>query len=241
MRFAFISDIHGNLHSLELVLADIQEENADQIVCLGDIASLGPQPHEVITRIRDLQIPVITGNHETYLLNPELTEKHLPWLRATELWCLDQLTSDDLDYLRSFKPQLSFALDQRTSLLAYHGSPQSNEIFIYPDTPSEILNELFGEQSAKVLIGGHTHVQMLTQHKGMTLLNPGSVGMPFEYPLNGHNRRAFRRAEYAIVDMTDGKLTVDLRRLPIDFEQLAKTARKSGMPDAEYWLSTWEL
>ncbi|HEY5728729.1 MAG TPA: metallophosphoesterase family protein, partial [Anaerolineales bacterium] len=180
MRYAFISDIHGNLQSLELVLDDIQKSNVDQIVCLGDVASLGPQPREVIARIRELQIPIIMGNHDNYLLNPELTENHHPWMRASELWCIEQLSTEDFDFLRSFQPQLSFTLDQNITLLAFHGSLRSNEEFLYPDTPAEILEEVFAGQPAQVLIGGHTHVQMLIQHKGMTLLNPGSAGMPFE-------------------------------------------------------------
>jgi len=51
MRFAFISDIHGNLHALDLVLADLERTGVDQLICLGDIASLGPQPREVIARL----------------------------------------------------------------------------------------------------------------------------------------------------------------------------------------------
>ena len=61
MRYAFISDIHGNLQSLELVLADIKQVQVDQIVCLGDVASLGPQPREVIARLRELQTPYRNG------------------------------------------------------------------------------------------------------------------------------------------------------------------------------------
>ena len=53
MRFAFISDIHGNLQSLELVLTDLQQTKVDQIVCLGDVASFGPQPREVIARLSE--------------------------------------------------------------------------------------------------------------------------------------------------------------------------------------------
>ena len=240
MRFAFISDIHGNLHSLELVLKDIQQAQVDQIVCLGDVASLGPQPCEVIAKLREMQIPIIMGNHDNYLLNPELTESHHPWLRAMELWCVSKLTTEDLDFLRSFQPHLSFALDPKTSLLCFHGSPRSNEEFLYPDTSTGTFDEAFRGQKAKFFIGGHTHVQMVSQHRGMTLLNPGSVGMPFEYPMRGENQHAFRRAEYMIVDHADGKLTFELRRLPIDFDQLIKAARASGMPDAELWLSTWE-
>ena len=239
MRFAFISDIHGNFHSLELVLADIQRSQADQIVCLGDVASLGPQPREVITILRELQIPIIMGNHDNYLLNPDLTKNHLPWLRAAELWCIEQLSSEDFDFLRSFKSQLSFELDTNTTLLAFHGSPRSNEEFLYPDTLPEDLEEAFSGQTAQVLVGGHTHVQMVTQFKGKTFLNPGSVGTPFEYPISGPNRRAIRRTEYAIVEMTDGKLSIELHRLPIDFDKLSKTAQASGLPDVEFWLSTW--
>lgn len=239
MRIAFISDTHGNLHSLELVLADIQLAKVDQIVCLGDVASLGPQPHEVITRLRELQIAIVMGNHDNYLLNPHLTEEHLSWLRKSELWCIEQLSTDDLDFLRTFKPHLKFQLDQNTTLLAFHGSPRSNEEFLYPDTSSSTLEEVFAGHTEQVMIFGHTHVQMVSQHKEMTLINPGSVGMPFEFPRRGQDQHALRRAEYAIIDMTDGRLTVNLHQLPIDFEQLTKTARASGMPDPEFWLSTW--
>jgi len=84
-------------------------------------------------------------------------------------------------------------------------------------------------------------VQMIRQHKHMALLNPGSVGMPFEFPMRGQEQHAFRRAEYALVDMTDGKLKVDMRRIPIDFEKLEKVTHASGMPGAAFWLATWDI
>ena len=241
MRIAFISDIHGNLHALDLVLADLQNKSADQIICLGDVASLGPQPREVIARLRVLNIPIIMGNHDTYLLDPQLTASHHPWLRAAELWCEAQLTTDDFNFLRSFEPHLSYILDQNTTLLCFHGSPRSNEEFIYPSATSEALNEIFDGHSAQVLVGGHTHVQLVRQHKGTLLLNPGSVGAPLEYPMRGPDQHVFRRAEYAILELNDGRLTTNLYRLPIDFEYLAQVARASGLPDVEFWLSTWSL
>ena len=239
MRFAFISDIHGNFHSLELVLADIERSQVDQIVCLGDVASLGPQPREVIACLRELQIPIVMGNHDYYLLKPELINDQLPWLRTIELWGLEQLSTNDLDFIRTFKPHLKFSLDQNTTLLAFHGSPRSNEEFLYPDTSTSTLEEVFAGQSEQVLVFGHTHVQMASQHKKMILVNPGSVGMPFNFPRRGPDQHAFQRAEYATIDMTDGRISVNLHQLPIDFEQLEKTARDSGMPEIEFWLSTW--
>ena len=241
MRYAIISDIHGNLHSLELVLADIQKAAVDQIICLGDLASLGPKPGEVIARIRELRIPTIMGNHDNYLLNLQLTENHHPWLRAMEKWAAEKLSKDDLDFLRSFPSRLSFPLDQDTTMLCFHGSLRSNEEFLYPTVTPETLDEIFRGQDAKALVGGHTHVQMVRQHEHMTLLNPGSVGMPFEFPTRGPEPRALLRAEYAVVDMTDGRLTFDLFQLPIDFELFSATAIASGMPEVDLWLSTWDV
>ena len=239
MRYAFLSDIHGVFHALEVVLADIRRAPVDKIVCLGDVAGLGPQPREVLACLRQLQIPVIMGNHDHYLLNPQLTENHHPWLRAAEQWCLAQVSEDDLEFVRSFKPNLSLVDDSNVTLLCFHGSPRSNEEWLYPTVTSETLDEIFGEQNASVWVGGHTHVQMVRQHKGKLLLNPGSVGKPFRFPMEDANQFIFPWAEYATLEILDGRFSVNLHRLPIDFEQIAQAARASGLPDAEFWLSTW--
>jgi len=239
MRYAFISDIHGNLSSLELVLKDIQGEDIDQIVCLGDVASLGPQPREAVKILRQLQIPILMGNHDDYLLDLQLAENHHPWMKAAEAWGRSQLTAGDIEFLCTFQTHMGFSLDQNTKVFCFHGSPRSNEEFLYPNVSPETLDELFQGQDAKLFVGGHTHVQMVRQHRGMTLLNPGSVGMPFEFPMRGQNQRALHRAEYAIVDMTEGKLTIDLRQLPIKFDKMIQTARTSGLPEVDFWISTW--
>ncbi len=56
MRIALISDIHANLIALEAALADLAQRRTDRIVCLGDVAANGPQPHEVVERLR-AQLP----------------------------------------------------------------------------------------------------------------------------------------------------------------------------------------
>lgn len=67
MRIALLSDIHGNLVALERVLQERAQEPIDQVVCLGDVAARGPQPHEVIGRLRQLDCPVILGNTDAWL------------------------------------------------------------------------------------------------------------------------------------------------------------------------------
>ena len=61
MKLAVISCIHGNIAALNAVLADIEEQQAEQIFCVGDLVGYGPYPNEVVERIRSLQIPTCAG------------------------------------------------------------------------------------------------------------------------------------------------------------------------------------
>src|SRR5258708_31692588 len=93
MRVALISDIHGNCVALEAVLADIERAGVDQVVCLGDVAATGPQPHAVIERLRATGCPVVMGNADVWLLNPQLSETEDEATRQIEeidLWCAAQ-------------------------------------------------------------------------------------------------------------------------------------------------------
>jgi predicted phosphodiesterase len=66
---ALIADIHGNFAALDAVLDALNTEPPDQIVCLGDVAATGPQPQEVLRRLRGLGYPVVMGNADAELLD----------------------------------------------------------------------------------------------------------------------------------------------------------------------------
>lgn len=70
MRFAVISDIHGNLPALETVLEDAGNNNVDNHIFAGDYCLSNPYPNECIQRMRDLKKKhIIRGNEEKYLEN----------------------------------------------------------------------------------------------------------------------------------------------------------------------------
>jgi len=69
MTIALIADIHGNLAALDAVLDALQAETPDQIVCLGDVSATGPQPREVLGRLRNLGCPLVMGNADAELLD----------------------------------------------------------------------------------------------------------------------------------------------------------------------------
>lgn len=73
MRIALISDIHGNTVALDAVLASLEQRPVDRVVCLGDVATTGPQPREALAVLQALACPMVMGNTDAWLLNPE------PW------------------------------------------------------------------------------------------------------------------------------------------------------------------
>jgi predicted phosphodiesterase len=75
LKIALISDIHGNLQALEAVVKDIYEQDIDEIFCLGDVATIGPQSKQVIERIRAINCPNIMGNHDAALLDMDNLKK----------------------------------------------------------------------------------------------------------------------------------------------------------------------
>src|SRR5262245_54602236 len=93
-RIALISDLHGNAIPLRETLPPIERSGADGSVCLGDVATLGPAPREVIDRLRELGCRCIRGNHDDYLLEPRLASTHNSLSMVVEAidWCRDQLS-----------------------------------------------------------------------------------------------------------------------------------------------------
>src|SRR5512147_2271681 len=101
MRFAVISDIHGNCVAFDAVLADIPLQSVDAIVCLGDAIQGGPQPADVVARLREIACPVVMGNADAWLLSGVLTgqENVTPDRQAkmetVRAWSLAQLSAED--------------------------------------------------------------------------------------------------------------------------------------------------
>ena len=96
MRVALLSDIHGNDVALRTVLADIHRQGVDQIVCLGDVATLGPTPQRTVELLVELNCPCIMGNHDAFLLDPGLVKAYTqatPVIDAID-WCREQLSRE---------------------------------------------------------------------------------------------------------------------------------------------------
>ncbi len=239
MRIALIADIHGNCIALDTVLAQLEKARVDELICLGDVAALGPQPREVIARLREMHCPVVIGNTDTWLLASTPGDAVDANNRPLTQWGIAQLSDADRAYLRGFAPFVARPLDDRRTLLCVHGSPRSYDDAITATTPTSDLDGMIDGYDAAIMAGGHTHIQMLRRHRDMQIVNPGSVGLPGVGATSPPNQHV-RWAEYAVIDVDGEHLMIALHRTPLDVERMIATARASGMPNVAWWASKWE-
>jgi len=243
MRIALIADIHGNLVALDAVLDDLAHERIDRTICLGDVAAFGPQPVEVIARLRDQGCSVVMGDTDTELLEPgaPAADEGLRRLQEIDPWALARLTPANREYLGAFTSTLAVALDNERSLLCYHGSPRSYKDRIYATTSGDELKLMFADAKATIYAGAHTHIQLVRRHRDVLVLNPGSVGLAYDrLPTPGTPVRNPPWAEYAIMTVEGHHLSVDLRRIPFDVSALWRAAHDNEMPHADWWCAEWD-
>jgi predicted phosphodiesterase len=232
MRIALISDLHGNDLALRAVLDDVRRAGVDEIVCLGDVATLGPRPHEVLATLRELRCTCIVGNHDAFLLDERLVRSYTEAQVVVDAvdWCREELDASERELLRSFVPTADRDLGRGARLFLFHGSPRSHTEDLLATTPPDELDERLDGHEATVLAGGHTHLQMLRQHRGALLVNPGSVGMPFKEYVANRTPTVLAHAEYAVVESRDGTIAVDLRRVALDRAALRAQAEATTNP-----------
>lgn len=241
MRVGLISDLHGNLAALEAVLAELEQESPDELVCLGDVA-VGPQGRETLIRLRELGCPVVQGNWDAWYAEgiPNLRGEHGRKLVEQGEWWRKQLTPEDLAYLGSLPLTLELPLDSN-GMLCFHGSPRSHMDAIHIGTTEDELGVMLDGHEETVLAGGHTHAQLLRPHGRSLLVNPGSVGLPFEAWPPSSETRVLPWAEYAVLEVDDQGLSVGLRRADYDVSALLRLTLESGVPHAEWWVGCWVL
>lgn len=250
MRVALLSDIHGHLLALEAVLSDLATQRIDQIACLGDTTLGGPQPSACVERIRALGCPTVQGNCDVAAirqraegLTPEAMSDYArfgAWVAEIDLWSSQALSDADVAWLAALPLTFTLPLDDAgATLLCAHGSPQSFNHRLAPDTPEERLAELIGPAEATALACGHTHLPMLRRLGALTIVNPGSVGLPIARDDHGASYNRLDRAEYGILEYAAGALRWEPRRVALDIAAGRTAARASGMPHVDRWGSDW--
>ncbi len=231
MRILVISDIHANLTAFEAVLAAAKE--VDAVWCLGDLVGYGPDPNEVIERIRWLKnLICLIGNHDSAALGQIPTDSFNTEARLSIQWLQANLTPASLEFLRRL-PQKTVI--SRVTLV--HGSPR-NPVWEYILDP-RIAAINFNHFDTDYCLVGHTHFPGMFQQSqdGIVsdylppdyrepirlnprlIINPGSVGQP---------RDRDPRAAYAIYD--PGEDTWEFCRAAYDIPAVQQRILAAGLP-----------
>lgn len=245
MKFAAVSDIHGNLPALEAVLADIEREGVDAIVNLGDIVSGPLWPAETADRLMPLQLPTLAGNHERQVLTQALSD-----MSATDRHTAPQLRPEHRAWLASLPPTLRW----HDEVLLCHGTPTSDLQYLMetvtPDyqpgvspgvraaTAAELLARLGDAMQGvahALILCGHTHMPRCERlADGRLLVNPGSVGLQAYDDAHPHTHlieTGSPLARYALLTRAAQGWQVELRCVGYDCESAARQAERHGRPD----------
>lgn len=199
---ALLYDVHGNLPALEAVLDDATAAGADRFLLGGDYALFGAWPAETVARLESLRGATwIRGNGECWTADP--SQAPLPPVQEAARACAAALGADVVARLAALPSEA--VLD---GVRCVHGSPGSDLIGLMPQ-PAADEEELLAPVRERRLVAGHTHLPFArTSAGGIALLNPGSVGMPFDGDpraayalLHDDGRAEHRRVAYAHADV----------------------------------------
>lgn len=193
MKYAIISDIHGNLAALEKVFQRIDEKECDRIVCLGDIVGYGPFPNECCDIIQQRADICIIGNHDDAAIGRTSTEYFNKFAKSAIVWTTDELTSKNKEFLNSLPSYI-----EENNLFFVHAAPIEPLKWNYILTLYD-AEDNFHAFEQKACFIGHSHKPVLytyedgefpsTEPEPQTTLmdgfryivNVGSVGQPRDY------------------------------------------------------------
>ena len=230
MRYALLSDIHGNLEALQAVLRDAQQR-ADAIVCLGDVVGYGADPVACLEVIGERAVQLVVGNHEHGVAGLLPLDWFNPFARAAVEWTREQLPEAHRSYLAA--QPIRAELDDATLV---HASPDHPEQWDYLVTAHDGY-DAFASFTTRLCFVGHSHAPAIwslgssgrendrgafdvTLAMGRRyIVNVGSVGQP---------RDRDPRAAYAVWDVDARRIS--LRRVTYDVRGARHKIVDAGLP-----------
>jgi putative phosphoesterase len=226
VRIAIVSDIHGNRTALEAVLSDLRETSPDLVLHGGDLPHGGSSPAWIVDCIRDLGWRGVAGNTDEMLWRPEALREFarltppLKSLFAT-IGQMAEATCEALGEERiAWLSGLPGACVEG-SLALVHASPASLWRAPAREAGDDELEAVYRGLGKPVTVYGHIHRPFIRSVGGMTVVNSGSVGLPYD---------GDRRAAYLLLD----DWVPSIRRVEYDVEREVGALSASAIPHAAW-------
>ncbi|WP_018663257.1 metallophosphoesterase family protein [Heyndrickxia acidiproducens] len=227
MKIAFISDIHGNANALEAVLEDIASKKADKIFVLGDICFRGPEPQRAYDLVQSLRTDVIKGNADEWVYrgvgSGEVPDAAYEIMNKERDWIVSHMEQQTVKALHDLPQEIKYNAGG-LQFHAFHATPTSLFENVLPDVKNGDLENKLMEDEADIYLYGHIHTPYIRTVNGKTVINLGSVGLPFD---------GIAKASYALVETGGNGFQAAIVRVAYDVGKTIRQFEKSDYPNRD--------
>ncbi len=228
MRLAIFSDVHGNELALDAVISDLRRVGCDGVYVLGDLAFRGYAPKACVEKVAELADKVVRGNADEWVVRGvrtgEAPEERRAGMDEEAAFARGLLDRAELEYLAN----LPLLLEEESPFgrwLAFHATPLDPFPVVAADAPDDdIESRIIAGRGARLYLYGHIHVPYVRDVRGRTVVNLGSVGMPFD---------GVPQASYVILHVDGDAFRVEHRRVAYDVEAACRRYGEIGYPAAD--------
>jgi predicted phosphodiesterase len=178
---AFLSDVHGNLTALDVVLTELERLGVKRIYVAGDLLLGGDEPLEVWHRLQEVGAICTRGPSDMALgsVDPRsLVPIDGDQRKQARLFGDTRAAIGDLvaERLRRLPEQQRIPLIDGREVLMVHGSPADSHREIGHDLTDDEILALLDDDPADIIICGSTHVPFQRAVAEYHVVNVGSVG-----------------------------------------------------------------
>lgn len=238
-RLALFSDVHGVVQALEAVREAVRAAAPDVVAIAGDLAMNGADPAATIDGVRELEAAgalVVQGNTDIAVADADYGAA-FPWLgdgvpesmKAAAAWAHEAVGPERVDWLRRLPAERRVRAEDGTLVLVTHASPGSQTAGFDQGLDESVVIERLGRTDARVICCGHTHVPEIRDFGWKVVVNGGSAGYVFDGEAT---------ASWALVDIVDGHVTAEIKRVPFDVLAAADAVAARGLPGDVYRAAT---
>lgn len=231
MKWAILSDVHGNLEAFRAVIADLRAEGAERIAFLGDAVGYGADPEECLQLLEELAEIIVAGNHDYGAVGLTDVSYFNPAAKAAILWTGRKLPEERKSYLRRLP-----LVRQVGDISFIHATPHEPGEWNYILTLPE-AEEGFQAMSGELVFIGHSHAPVILAKRGRERVNAYKKGEAVlekgvRYIINigsiGQPRDRNPHAAYGLYD--EAGRNYRLKRVPYDIQTAQQKIIRAGLP-----------
>ena len=230
-KIAIFSDVHGNLEALQAILSNMEKEEFDEIVCLGDVIGIGPNPRECLSNILNNNIKMVLGNHERYYLNGTHNESKMSEMeKKHHEWVLEEIGEIYKVYLSKLPVDLTIMVnDKKIGFMHYPFDKIMDDFYSPKDLTEDNVKRLFRNYNNQFTFFGHSHTnQFYKDNNDFIYVNVESVGCTKD-----------NITYYTILEYDGKNYNIYKRKCIYDRKKFEQKLKDINYPDKDFLVKTF--